>query len=60
MSGKDFLADLKAVTNLDFGTDLFIPGGYTSGGAPEIVIDALNIFQNPAVQSIEFIQNQGK
>lgn len=38
------------------GTDLFIPGGYTSGGAPEIVIDALNIFQNPAVQSIEFIQ----
>ena len=43
-----------------FGTDLFIPGGFTSGGAQEIVIDSINIFQNNAVQSIEFIKNTGK
>lgn len=33
----------------------FVLGGYTSGGAQEIVIDSMNIFTEEAVESIEFI-----
>ena len=38
------------------GNEFFILGGVTSGGAPEIVVNPMNIFIVPAVTSIQFIQ----
>lgn len=35
------------------GNEFFIPGGYTSGGAPEIVIDPLNVYKDSGV-SMQF------
>jgi len=51
------------VTNIDYslptsGNEFFIPGGTTSGGAPEIVVKPLNIFSDPAVESIQFFWNK--
>jgi hypothetical protein len=36
------------------GNEFFIPGGKTSGGAVEKVIDPLNIFKDSGVNSIQF------
>jgi hypothetical protein len=40
------------------GNEFFIPGGRTSGRAPEIVVEPMNIFTNPSVTSIQFIQQK--
>ena len=38
------------------GNEFFISGGVTSGGAPEIVVNPMNIFTNPAITSVQSIQ----
>lgn len=47
------------ITNLEYllptsGNEFFIPGGMTSGGAPEIVIKPINVFSDPSVESLQF------
>jgi hypothetical protein len=36
------------------GNEFFIPGGFTSGGVQEVVVDSMNIFNHPSVKSKQF------